>query len=100
MDRVGPDITSAKTSAFSSVWLLAPPTQPPLGRRLLGNRRRRDFNRLMPAPGVADPLDWEEASQAVANVFFQNELHPHSADYRGKCGESSSGTLRAGRLIH
>jgi AraC-like DNA-binding protein len=30
----------------------------------------------MPAPGVSDPLDWEQASQAIADGYFQNELHP------------------------
>jgi AraC-like DNA-binding protein len=43
---------------------------------LLGNRRRRDFNRVMPAPGVSDPLDWDEASRAIEDAYFQNELHP------------------------
>jgi hypothetical protein len=30
----------------------------------------------MPAPGVSDPLDWDEASQAIADAYVQNELHP------------------------
>jgi AraC-like DNA-binding protein len=30
----------------------------------------------MPAPGVSDPLDWDEASHAVADAYFPNELHP------------------------
>ena len=46
------------------------------GRSLLGNRRRRDFNRVMPAPGVSDPLDWDEASRAVSDAYFPQELHP------------------------
>ena len=27
-------------------------------------------------PGVSDPLDWDEASRAVADAYFANELHP------------------------
>ena len=30
----------------------------------------------MPAPGVSDPLDWGEASSAIADAYFPNELHP------------------------
>lgn len=30
----------------------------------------------MPAPGVSDPLDWDEASRAVADAYFPHELHP------------------------
>jgi hypothetical protein len=30
----------------------------------------------MPAPGVSDPLDWDEASHAVGDTYFPNELHP------------------------
>src|ERR1700744_3062164 len=43
---------------------------------LLGNRRRRDFNGVMPAPGVSNPLDWDEASRAVSDAYFPHELHP------------------------
>jgi AraC-like DNA-binding protein len=53
-----------------------PPAAPRYGRSLLGNGRRRDFNRVMPAPGVSDPLDWDEASHAIEDAYFQNELHP------------------------
>jgi AraC-like DNA-binding protein len=30
----------------------------------------------MPAPGVCDPLNWDEASRAIEDAYFQNELHP------------------------
>jgi AraC-like DNA-binding protein len=30
----------------------------------------------MPAPGVSDPLDWDEASRAVSDAYFPHELHP------------------------
>jgi hypothetical protein len=30
----------------------------------------------MPVPGVSDPLDWDEASHAVADAYFAHELHP------------------------
>jgi AraC-like DNA-binding protein len=30
----------------------------------------------MPVPGVSDPLDWDEASRAVSDVYFPHELHP------------------------
>ena len=30
----------------------------------------------MPAAGVSDPLDWDEASRAVADAYFPHELHP------------------------
>jgi AraC-like DNA-binding protein len=30
----------------------------------------------MPAPGVADPLDWDEASRVVSDAYFPHELHP------------------------
>jgi AraC-like DNA-binding protein len=30
----------------------------------------------MAVPGVSDPLDWDEASRAVADAYFANELHP------------------------
>lgn len=42
----------------------------------LANYRKKHFNRAMPAPGVADPLDWDEASRAVGDAYFPHELHP------------------------
>ena len=29
----------------------------------------------MPAPGVSDPLDWDQVSRAVADAYFRHELH-------------------------
>jgi AraC-like DNA-binding protein len=45
----------------------------------LANCRKKHFNRAMPAPGVADPLDWDEASRAVGDAYFPHELHPLAA---------------------
>jgi AraC-like DNA-binding protein len=46
------------------------------GRQQLGKLPQEHFNRAMPAPGVADPLDWDEASRAIGDAYFPHELHP------------------------
>src|SRR5271166_1190066 len=42
----------------------------------LATREERISMGVMPVPGVSDPLDWDEASRAIADAYFANELHP------------------------
>src|ERR1700677_3501917 len=55
-------------------------------RHGLGNRRGTHFNGVMPAPGVSDPLDWDEAAHAVADAYFAHELHPLTRSTAGQRG--------------
>jgi AraC-binding-like domain len=53
----------------------------------------------MPAPGVSDPLDWDEASHAVADAYFAHELHPLTRSTAGNVAVQGA-EIGPVRIVH